>query len=234
MAPITRCCCTVIRAFNRSGSVSSTFCSTSCSTELPAGQRQRPLEELGEVGGVTELDPEVEEEAVHLPADGVAEERLLAAREQAGRWWPATPPTRRRRRRRWSWPSPGGRWTSYAPREHLEAGVVHRSCASSVPAAQRPSSGSRPTVSPGRSPTAFTASSTPGMNDVRSYESWRMRQRLPGGAEQHLLVGDEAAQAHRVHVDPAGAHAAAGAVDHRLGGGVGCPLGRTRRPSARR
>ena len=57
---------------------------------------------------------------------------------------------------------------SYAPREHLEAGVVHRSCASSAPAAQSPSSGSRPTVSPGRSPTACTASSTPGMNDVRS------------------------------------------------------------------
>ena len=36
------------------------------------------------------------------------------------------------------------------------------------PRAQRPSSGSSPMVSPGRSRTAFTASSTPGMNDVRS------------------------------------------------------------------
>src|SRR3954470_16117435 len=35
------------------------------------------------------------------------------------------------------------------------------------------------------------------------------RERLPDGAEQHLLVGHEPAQAHRVHVDPCGAHSPA-------------------------
>ena len=50
--------------------------------------------------------------------------------------------------------------------EHPDA--ASSSSAAVRPAAQRPSSASRPMVSPGRSRTAFTASSTPGMNDVRS------------------------------------------------------------------
>ena len=47
--------------------------------QLPARQRQRALEELREVGGVTELLAEAQEEPVHLPADGVAQHLVLAA-----------------------------------------------------------------------------------------------------------------------------------------------------------
>ena len=52
---------------------------------------------------------------------------------------------------------------------------------------------------PGREATARTASSTPGMNDARSSESWRMVSVSPVAAEQHLLVRDQPAQPHRVH-----------------------------------
>ncbi len=41
------------------------------------------------------------------------------------------------------------------------------------PPPYNPKTASSPTVTPGRSATAFTASSTPGMNELRSYESWR-------------------------------------------------------------
>src|SRR6185312_11987254 len=146
--------------------------------QLPAGQRQGPLQELGEVGGVAELLAELEEEAVHLPADGVAEELLLATREQAVDGGPRDP-----RRggdvvdRGLGHPPTGDGVVGAA--QHLEAGVVHRSSSPCAPAAQSPSSRSRPIVTPGRSPTAFTASSTPGMNDVRSYESCRMLSDCP-------------------------------------------------------
>jgi hypothetical protein len=48
--------------------------------------------------------------------------------------------------------------------------------ASSVPdgTRQRPSRDSIPTVNPGRLPISRTASSTPGMKDARSKESWRI------------------------------------------------------------
>ena len=65
-----------------SGSVSSTFWSTACSAQLAPGEREAPLEELGEVGGVAELLAEVQEEPVHLPPDRLAQELFLAAREQ--------------------------------------------------------------------------------------------------------------------------------------------------------
>ena len=48
------------------------------------------------------------------------------------------------------------------------------------------------------SPTRRTASSTPGMNELRSIESWRIAERLPLASEQHLLVGDQARQPNRV------------------------------------
>src|SRR5918995_2210337 len=51
-------------------------------------------------------------------------------------------------------------------------------------------------------------------------------QRLAGGAEQHLLVGDEAPQAHRVHGDAARPQRASGPRDHLLARGVLAPLGR--------
>ena len=43
-----------------------------------------------------------------------------------------------------------------------------------------------------------TASSTPGMNDSRAIESWRIVSVWPSAAEDDLLVGDEAREAHRV------------------------------------
>ena len=46
--------------------------------------------------------------------------------------------------------------------------------------------------------TARTASSTPGMNDSRSSESWRIVRVSPCAAEDDLLVRDEAGQADRV------------------------------------
>src|SRR5918996_1579627 len=51
-------------------------------------------------------------------------------------------------------------------------------------------------------------------------------QRLAGGAQQHLLVRDQAPQAHRVHGDPASRHRPPGAGQHLLAGGVLAPLGR--------
>ena len=50
----------------------------------------------------------------------------------------------------------------------------------------------------GSSPTLRTASSTPGMNERRSIESWRIAERLALAAEDHFLVGDQARQPHRV------------------------------------
>ncbi len=44
---------------------------------------------------------------------------------------------------------------------------------------QKPSSGPSPNVRPGRPGTAFTAKSTPGMNDVLSYASWRIVSDCP-------------------------------------------------------
>ena len=61
------------------------------------------------------------------------------------------------------------------------------------------SSCSRPTVKrSGSSPTLRTASSTPGMNERRSIESWRIVSVWPSPPKIDLLVGDEAGQAHRV------------------------------------
>ena len=89
-------------------------------------------------------------------------------------------------------------------------------------------------VTPGRSATAFTASSTPGMNDVAVVGVVADREGLPGGAEEHLLVGDQAPQAHRVDADAGRALAAAGALEH-LGAWWGrAPTGPTPPPCARR
>src|SRR5215203_1082183 len=51
-------------------------------------------------------------------------------------------------------------------------------------------------------------------------------QRLPGGAEQHLLVGHEASQAHRVDGDAGRPAAAASPLEHRVGGRILRPLAR--------
>ena len=51
---------------------------------------------------------------------------------------------------------------------------------------------------------------------------------LAGGAEQHLLVGEQAVQAHRVDRDAARALAAAGTLDDVARGGVVGPLARRR------
>ena len=48
------------------------------------------------------------------------------------------------------------------------------------------------------SPTRRTASSTPGMNDSRLIESWRMLSVWPRSPRMHLLVGDQPRQAHGV------------------------------------
>ena len=60
------------------------------------------------------------------------------------------------------------------------------------------------------------------------------RQALAGGAEQHLLVGDQAPQAHGVDPDAGRARAAPGALDHRALGRVVAPSRPTPRPCARR
>ena len=225
MAPITRCCCTVMSAFSRSGSVSSTFWSTACSAQLAPGQRERPLEELGEVGGVAELLAEAQEEPVHLPADRLAQDLVLAAREQpvdggarhAGRGGDVV----------------DGGLGHPAPRdalvralEHPPARFVHRSAGSSD---QRPSSASRPTVSPGRSRTASHREQHAGHERRAVVGVVADGERLAGGAEQHLLVGDQPAQAHRVDVDARPRPTPPRAPStHRLGGGVGRPVGRRR------
>ena len=64
-----------------------------------------------------------------------------------------------------------------------------------------PISRSSPTTSPGCSITCRTAIITPGMNDSRPTESWRIRSVSPGRAQDHLLVRDEAGQAHAVYRD---------------------------------
>ena len=131
--------------------------------QLPARQRQRALEELGEVGGVAELLAEAQEEAVHLPADGVAQHLVLPAREE-----PVDGGARHARR---GGDVVDGGLRHPAPRDALVGALEDpKARPSSVQRlhGQRPSSGSSPTVRPGRSRTAFTASSTPGMNDVRS------------------------------------------------------------------
>ena len=90
------------------------------------------------------------------------------------------------------------------------------------------SSASSPTVSPGRSATARTASRTPGMNAERSIASWRIDERLPRPAEQDLLVRDEArAGERRAPVTPSIVAAAGGR------GRAGRLRERTTRPLAR-
>ena len=54
---------------------------------------------------------------------------------------------------------------------------------------------------PGWSPIARSPVSTPGVNDARSSESWRMVRVSPDPAEDDLLVGDQAADPQAVHAD---------------------------------
>ena len=51
----------------------------------------------------------------------------------------------------------------------------------------------------GREATSRTASSTPGMKERRSIESWRMLSVCPSPPKIDLLVGDEAGEPHRVN-----------------------------------
>ena len=67
---------------------------------------------------------------------------------------------------------------------------------------------SRPTVRPGWSAIARSPVSTPGVNETRSSESWRMVSVSPDAAEDHLLVGDQAADPQAVHADAVDVRAA--------------------------
>ena len=78
-----------------------------------------------------------------------------------------------------------------------------------------------------------TASSTPGMNDDRSYESWRIVSVSPGRAEDDLLVRDHAPHPHRVHPDRVVDEPAARALGDRVEGRVRGPLLRSRRHPVR-
>ena len=94
-------------------------------------------------------------------------------------------------------------------REPLGPSAPYSSCSS-------PTTGERSSE-----PTRRTASSTPGMNDSRSTESWRIVSVWPAPPKMHLLVGHQAGQAHRVDRL---VHVAAG-----LGDQLGRPLGGARR-----
>ena len=129
------------------------------------------------------------------------------------------------------------------PGDH--AGGLAAECATGW-AAARAALPARSTGERSSEPTVRTASSTPGMNDSRSIESWRIVSVWPGAAEEHLLVGHQAGQAHRVdrlvHV-PAGRRDQLGGALGRARRGVelavvvqldDLALGHVRAPPARR
>ena len=72
-----------------------------------------------------------------------------------------------------------------------------------APGRQRPSSASRPTVSPGVLGDLLHREQHAGHERRTVVGVVADRQALPGRAEQHLLVRDHAPQPHRVHRDPA-------------------------------
>ena len=82
-------------------------------------------------------------------------------------------------------------------------------------------------MSPGRDAICFTASTTPGMNDDAVVGVVADRERLPGRAQQHLLVGHQPAQPHRVHPDAGRPDAAARARPRPRGGWDRAPTSAT-------
>ena len=88
-------------------------------------------------------------------------------------------------------------------------------------AAQRPSSGSSPTVSPGRDRHLAHGQQDPGHEGAPIVGVVADGQALAGRAEHHLFVGHQPGQPDGVHPDPARTLPAAGPLQHHLGGGVG-------------
>ena len=84
-------------------------------------------------------------------------------------------------------------------------------------------------MSPGRSPIARSAVSTPGVNEARSSESCRIVRVSPDAAQDHLLVRHQAPHPQAVHPDPVHVGAAGavqgGAVASGTGGQPGLAPG---------
>ena len=123
----------------------------------PVREHQAPLHDLLEGLGVGHLLVQAEEEPRELPPDDGRDQLVTPAREVA---------IHRRPRHARLARGVLDRRLVQAPTSHT---VVRRAEeALADVGVHRPSSGSRPSVSPGLPPTARTASSTPGMKEVRS------------------------------------------------------------------
>ena len=165
---------------SRSGSVASTVCSTACGFDLAVGERdQRAFERRRR----SRVRPRLRPRAMRTKNSSIssrdhrAEQLVLAAGKLAVHRGPRHPRfTRDVLDRDLGEPVPRDARVRGGD-EHADA-EVRRSPppapAPQIQASQSPSSVSSPTVRPAFSRTARIASSTPGMNDDRSYESWRI------------------------------------------------------------
>src|SRR5581483_2612811 len=141
----------------------------------PVREHEPLLDQRREVGRTGDRLGERSEEPAHLPRDDLAHELVLAAGEGAV--------DRGARDGRLLHDVVDRRLAHAEARDArvrgLEQPLAQRGIGARQRRAQKPSNVSRPTVRPGRLRTARIASSTPGMNDDRSYESWRIVSDCP-------------------------------------------------------